>query len=145
MTRKKFVKQLMAQGYQRNTAEGVAMYARLGGWTYEQYLHVSSQNQAFYRAVENLKICVAESFAQVAKAATDAVKKAREAFTTYSLTPAYKAWQNWINENGVQSKEQRPTDMLDAVAYAQDPLQSIEQEPAQEWPKENPQLGGGAQ
>lgn len=52
MTRKKFVKQLMALGCQRNNAAAVAEYARRGGWTYEQYLKVERQCIDAYTAMQ---------------------------------------------------------------------------------------------
>lgn len=117
MTRKKFVKLLMAQGYQRNTAEGVAMYARLGGWTYEQYLQVTNQNQALYRAVENIKISLVDSFIPVLKAASEAMEQLREAIARVRQSPAAESLLDWERENAPQSNEQHPADMVDALAY----------------------------
>lgn len=85
MTRKKFVKQLMAMGYQRNAAEAVAIFARIEGCTYEQYLQKEKQGQAFNAALEKLKTCLNEAFATAAKAIADAVERIREIWEKHPL------------------------------------------------------------
>lgn len=75
MTRKKFVKQLMALGYQRNGAEALAIYARCGGWTYEQYLGVERKYNGQLRAFETAAGRVAEQFADAAKQLASAGQK----------------------------------------------------------------------
>lgn len=90
MTRKKFVKQLMARGVQRNDAEGAAMDARRRGWTYEEYL------QTTYRAVETIKIILLASVNPVAEAAAKIIEQLRDAFARAS---------------------QSMTDMQDALAH----------------------------
>ena len=111
MKRKKFVKQLMSLGYQRNNANALAMYARMGGWTYEQYLQIEKSYTGYYKALEDMKNSLAYCLAPVAKAATDALKKLHDAMT--SVKWEFPAGTMWATEQ-----------------VAEDPLPP--------WPKENP-------
>lgn len=85
MTRKKFVKQLMAMGYQRNAAEAVAIFARIEGRTYEQYLQKEKQDQGFHAALEKLKTGLNEALAHIAKAITDAAEQIRKIWERHPL------------------------------------------------------------
>lgn len=141
MTRKKFVKQVMALGYQRNEAQRLAEYARRGFWTYEQYLEIEKRYHGQVRAFENVKISLVDHMTPALKAAAQVVENMRRAIEgAMSQTPFGKALLDWTRENVPQSNEQHPADALDAMVYALDPLQIIEQEPAQEWTAQNPYL-----
>lgn len=79
MTRKKFVKQLMALGYQRNEAEDLAMYARWGRWTYESYLQIEKNSKARQRAMENITLTFTNMLTPAVKAAQQAIERMSEA------------------------------------------------------------------
>lgn len=125
MTRKKFVKQLMAQGYQRNDAEGVAMYARLGGWTYEQYLEIEIRYNGLRYEFENIKISLVDNMTPVLKAATQVVENTCKAIEeAMSQTPFGQALLNWAMKNAPQIAE-HPADALDAMTYAAQNYQTL--------------------
>ena len=80
MKHKKFVKQLMSMGYQRNSANALAEYARMSGWTYEQLLQQEKKRIARNRAMLNIQIALVDCFGPAVKSALRAVERLREAF-----------------------------------------------------------------
>ena len=118
MKRKKFVKQLMAMGYQRNSANGLALYARMGGWTYEQYLEVERRSYQ----LQNSMITAASKIADALKPALvnvgEAVKQAAARMNAILASvdmglPYASELLRWLTEN-------------------------VEEDPLPPWPKENP-------
>lgn len=124
MTRKKFVKQLMALGYPRNNAEALAIYARCGGWTYEQYLKVEREYNGQLTALENAARTMANRFAdgmrQLAPAVQKIADKVKEAFKEINFVLPLT------------------TSNRDGYVAAWSAVDEVHQ-----WPKENPHLGGG--
>ena len=120
MTRKKFVKQLMALGYQRNNAEALAIYARCGGWTYEQYLEVvrkyNGQLTALQTAAGRIADLFAEGMRQLASAVQIVVDKASEFFAGINMGNITTAL-DWVKENASQIIEQHAGDAVDALTY----------------------------
>lgn len=113
MTRKKFVKQLMALGYQRNHAEGMAMYARWTGCTYEDYLRDEITRINFNKNLLNIKVSLVDYFTPVFKAAQQAVERLREAVAGIKWNPPDLSALSWATEQ-------------------------VEEAPLPQWPKENP-------
>lgn len=113
MKHRKFVKQLMALGYQRNDANGLAMYARLGGWTYEQYLQIEKKSIARQRAMENITLAFIDKLTPAVKAAQLSMEKLREAFAAVDWKRPYHSALPWVTEQ-------------------------VEEDPLPPWPKENP-------
>lgn len=125
MTRKKFVKQLMALGYQRNHAEGMAMYARRTGCTYEDYLETEKRYHGTRRAFENVKISLVDHVTPVLKAAAQVVENTCKAIEeALSQTPFGQALLNWAMKNAPQIAE-HPADALDAMTYAAQNYQTL--------------------
>lgn len=137
MTRKKFMKQLMAMGYQRNAAEVLAMFARMEGLTYDQYLQKEKQDLAFHAAIEKLKTAVNDIAAAVAKVLTDAAEQMRKVWETH---PLYGI--DWAK--GPDQTAYTPmvlplcTSNTDELCARFGMVDEVSQ-----WPKENPHLGGG--
>ena len=112
MTRKRYIKLLMSMGYQRNSANALAVLARMGGWTYEQYLQQEKKRIARDRAILNIQIALVDSFGPAVKSALRAMEKLREAVAAVK-------WE-FPNTSALWATEQ----------VAEDPLPP--------WPKENP-------
>lgn len=117
MKRKKFIKQLMALGYQRNTAEALAVYARCGGWTYEQYLEVERKYNGQLTAIQTAAGRMAAWFAEgmehlstVVKGITDKLQEVFAGFNTDII-------MDWLKENAPQIAEQHMGDAVDALTY----------------------------
>ncbi len=117
MKRKKFVKQLMAMGYRRNQANGMAMYARWTGCTYEDYLCDEIRRQKMAEALLNIKTSLVECIVPVCEAATAAVERLREAVTGINLDQI-TTMLDWAKENAPQIVEQHADDALDALTYS---------------------------
>lgn len=121
MTRKKFVKQIMAMGYQRNEAQRLAEYARRGFWTYEQYLEIEKQYHGMHRKIESIKISLTDALTPAVKAATQAVQALADAITNaVERSQPGKKLLDWAKENAPQITERHPADALDAVVYGID-------------------------
>lgn len=82
MTRKKFVKQLMALGYQRNEAQRLADYARRGFWTYEKYLEIEKRHRGLHRKFESFKISLLDNLTPAVKAAAKVVANLAKVITS---------------------------------------------------------------
>ena len=62
MTRKRFVKLLMAQGYDRNEAEEMALGSRERGMTYaESYKLITNFTSAFSKVMPNIGVMVEQA------------------------------------------------------------------------------------
>lgn len=124
MKHRKFVKQLMSMGYQRNAANGLAMYARMGGWTYEQYLQIEKKRIAHERAMLNIQISPVDMFTPAVKAAQQAMERLREAFAGLewkipSLAPMFRSWAAEEDPLPMWPKENpHRCDVVDALRYA---------------------------
>lgn len=118
MTRKKFVKQLMAMGYQRNNAEALAVWARSRGWTYEQYLKVERQCNRQFTALKN----AASKIAAI-------IKPDLDSFTASVKELAHRAT---VAFSSVVWDTQYGKEVLRFLAGNQ------EENPLPQWPKENP-------
>jgi len=79
MTRKKFVKQLMGMGYQRNTAELKAAIVRGSGQSYEQYMRREKQYDALYNAAADYKKALLRPAAVLSSAAALALERFHQA------------------------------------------------------------------
>ena len=131
MKRKKFVKQLMAMGYQRNTANGLAMYARMGHWTYEQYLQIEKRSTARDRALLDIQVALVDCFIPAVKATLRDVEQLREAIASikWDLPDLRTLWVTeqvkedplppWPKENPHR------IDALDALTYAAQAERSV--------------------
>lgn len=121
MTRKKFVKQLMALGYQRNDAEALATYARCGGWTYEQYLKVerkyNGQLTALQTAAGRMAAWFAEGLEHLAIAVQKVADHVHEVFAGINMGNITTAL-DWVKENAPQIAERHAGDALDALRYS---------------------------
>ena len=84
MTRKRFVKLLMAEGYSRNSANKIADDLRMDGYSYaEGYDHIVRLVplvQAMIPVVADAARAAAEAIGKIARAACDAATAAIRAF-----------------------------------------------------------------
>lgn len=118
MTRKKFVKQLMALGYQRNEAQRLADYARRGFWTYAQYLEIEKQYHGVHSKFVSLHTSLVDCLTPAVKAAAQAVANLAKAITSaIAETQAGKTLLDYVKENAPQIAEQHPADALAALPY----------------------------
>lgn len=117
MKHRKFVKQLMAQGYQRNTAEVMAMCARAAGRTYEEYLSDEIRRQSVAEAILNVQITLVDHMRHVCEAAAKIIDRLREGFASFNLDTV-TTMLDLVNENAPQIAEQHAADALYALAYS---------------------------
>lgn len=126
MTRKKFVKQLMALGYQRNEAQRLADYARRGFWTYEQYLEIEKKYHGPHRKIESIKISLVDNLTPAIKAAAQIVANLAKVITSaVAQTKAGETLLDYVKENVLQIAERHPADALDAMTYATQNCQTL--------------------
>lgn len=118
MTRKKFVKQLMALGYQRNDAEGLAIYARCGRWTYEQYLQVEKRSARCRSAMLDIQFSLVNLLTPAVEAATEAIKQLRMSLTDKGWRFAAENLAAIATEAAQQIHKQHPADALAALTYS---------------------------
>lgn len=132
MKHKKFVKQLMALGYQRNEAESLAEYARLGGWTYEQYMRacVPALRGGMPIVVCKIFDALTPAMIKLAEAAKQAARNLAAALdSTKWDTPYGRELRRWLEENVPQSKVRHLSDMLAALVYTLDEQSQEPQNP----------------
>ena len=106
MKHKKFVKQLMALGYQRNEAESLAEYARLGGWTYEQYMRacVLALRGGMPTVVCKIFDALTPGLIKMAECIKRAAAEISAEFTGIKWeTPYGRELRRWLEENVPQS------------------------------------------
>jgi hypothetical protein len=126
MTRKKFVKQIMALGYQRNEAQRLADYARRGFWTYEQYLEIEKKYHGLHRKFESFKISLVDNLTPAIKAASKVVSNLAKVITSaIAETQAGKTLLDYAKENAPQIAEHHAADALDAMTYAAQNYQTL--------------------
>ena len=126
MTRKRYVKLLMAMGYQRNTAQLLALLARAGGCTYKRYLERERLHHAHNRAMVNLKCSLIDMFTPAVAAFSEATDALRDAFAGLDLPKVTEIVAPLTTSN------------LDGFVAGWADVDEVSQ-----WPKENPHLGGG--
>lgn len=124
MTRKKYVKQLMAMGFSRNAANRSANMARVVT-TYERALEIEKQSAACQKATVHLAVVMSGWLASVVKAATEEVRRLSKAFKGIQVPS--KLPIDWAAENALMAPapqwlKQRPTrnDIVDALVYGVD-------------------------
>ena len=121
MTRKKFIKNMMALGYDRNEANDKAELVHLDGYTYADQWPREKAVYSFNTAVANIAQMARACAGEIAKRLAEAVEKVHPSLIA--------AAQSVSAAMGVM-----PIYKLDPDDY--------EIEPAQEWTKENPYLAG---
>lgn len=124
MTRKKYVKQLMAMGFSRNAANRSANMARLVS-TYEKALEFEKQSVAAQKAIAHWCSALVDKYAPAIKAATEAMARLGEAIKRIKV-PSIPLI-DWAAENALMAPDpqwlkQRPTrnDIVDALVYGVD-------------------------
>ena len=112
MKHKKFVKQLMGMGYQRNMAELKAAIVRASGQSYEQYMQREKQHAALYNAAAEYKKALLRPMAAFSSSMALALERFHQAVANIK-------WPN-----------------VDVVSL----FASVDE--VHLWPKENPHLDG---
>ena len=115
MTRKKFVKQLMAMGYDRNSAEAQAsIYAHMG---YEDALAWVKANTAACNDFTAMLVRIADAMRPAVEAAVESIKRVAEGLSTIDWTDAAKRAAELVAtaDNAAAVHQE---DALDALSYA---------------------------
>ena len=124
MTRKKYVKQLMALGFSRNAANRSANLARVVT-TYERALEIAKISVGYQSAAVRLVSKMAAWLTSAVKAATEAARRMSEAFKGIQVPD--KLPIDWAAENALMAPDpqwpkQNPhrPDAVDALVYGVD-------------------------
>ena len=118
MTRKKYVKQLMAMGYSRNEANRSANLARVVT-TYERALEIEKYSVACQKELVRFGRALVDKYAPAIKAI---VARVREELKVPDELPIDWAVENALMAPDPQWPKQRPTrnDIVDALVYGVD-------------------------
>lgn len=117
MTRKKFVKQLMAMGYDRNSAEAQAMiYERMG---YENALAWVKASTAACENFSAMMVRIADAMRPAVEAAVESIKRLAEGLSTIDWTAAAERAAELAAITVVERKEHQE-DTLDVLRYVAD-------------------------
>ena len=124
MTRKKFIKQLMAMGFSRNEANRSANFARVVT-TYEKALEIEKQSAAIQKATVHLSITLVDMLTPVVTASSLALERLREAFKGIQVPGTLPI--DWAAENALMApgpqwpkQNQHRPDAVDALVYGVD-------------------------
>lgn len=102
MTRKKYVKQLMAMGYSRNEANRSANMARVVT-TYERALEIEKLSMGCQKATVRLAVAMSGWLASAVKAATEAMRRMSEAFKGMQFPNTLPI--DWAAENALMAPD----------------------------------------
>lgn len=124
MTRKKYVKQLMALGFSRNEANRSANVARVVT-TYERALEIEKGSVAFQKAAVHFSTTLLDTLAPAIKAIGELADQLREKFKDVqwpSILPIDWAAENALMAPDPQWPKRNPTrnDIVDALVYGVD-------------------------
>lgn len=114
MTRKKFVKQLMAMGYDRNSAEAQAiMYEHMG---YDNALAWVKSNTAACNEFSAMWGRIADAMRPAVEAAVESIKRVAESLSTIDWTAAVERAAELAAVAEIERKNHQE-DALDALRY----------------------------
>lgn len=124
MTRKKYVKQLMAMGFSRNEANRSANMARVF-CTYERALEIEKQSVACQKYIVHMGVALIDKYAPAIKEIIEEVRRLSEAFKGIQVPgtlPIDWAAENAPWEPDPQWPKQNPhrPDAVDALVYGVD-------------------------
>lgn len=117
MTRKKFVKQLMAMGYGRNAAEDMARQFRVLGKSYEDALAWEKCLQGMRTPITDMVAAWAKALQPAVEAAAEIVRKFAKAVSTIDWEAAGKRAEE-LAAVATREQEAHREDVLDALRYA---------------------------
>ena len=106
MTRKRFVKLMMAEGYSRNSANALAWQVAKKGISYQKGYQAATAWSRLTKKLKEALVPVTEAARKMSQAFAEVLRAAQPAYTLGKALEAYKAGMDAYNErHGVKPQE----------------------------------------
>lgn len=106
MTRKRFVKLMMAEGYSRNTANLMAWKAAAQGVSYQKTYDAATGMSRLIKKLKKALVPVCEAAIKMGQAFAEVLRAAQPAYTLGKALEAYRAGMDAYDErHGVKPQE----------------------------------------